>query len=345
MSSEFPLEICDVEEEINQQLLRDFTGERTGFVQVGPEKWLLPRKYKYHAANLYYFESRPDDTWVVTYPRSGTTWTQELVWLIANNLDYETARRIPLMHRFPFIEFNILVHDEKKAELLKLNAGDSEKLDLVQQISQPVYDVLNAMKSPRFIKTHLPISLLPPNLLDVGCKVVYMARNPKDVAVSYYHHNRLIKLHGYVGDFPCYWDYFEKNLIPWAPYWSHVIEGWNLRHHPNVLFLFYEEMNKNLPATIKQMAEFLERDPLDDEQISTLTSYLHIKNFRNNAAVNYDKLREIGVFNDGEEAFIRKGKSESWKEEFSPELNRRADKWIQENLKHTDLRFPLYDTA
>jgi hypothetical protein len=58
-----------------------------------------------------------------------------------------------------------------KAELLELNAGNSEKLDIVQQLSQPGYEVLNAMHSPRFIKTHFPISLLPPNLLDVGCKV------------------------------------------------------------------------------------------------------------------------------------------------------------------------------
>lgn len=34
----------------------------------------------------------------------GTTWTQELVWLIANDLDYEKARRIPQMERFPFFE-------------------------------------------------------------------------------------------------------------------------------------------------------------------------------------------------------------------------------------------------
>jgi hypothetical protein len=66
---------------------------------------------------------------------------------------------------------SLLVHDEMMAELLKLNAGDSEKLDLVQQMSQPVYEVLKAMKAPRFIKTHFPIGLLPPNLLDVGCKV------------------------------------------------------------------------------------------------------------------------------------------------------------------------------
>jgi len=55
------------------------------------------------------------------------------------------------------------------------------------------------------------------------------------------------------------------------------------------------------------MAEFLERDPLDVEQISTLANYLHIKNFRNNSGVNYDIFRKIGLLNAGEETFIRKG--------------------------------------
>jgi hypothetical protein len=65
----------------------------------------------------------------------------------------------------------LFVHDETTAQLMKLNAGDPEKLDLVEEISRPGYEVLNEMKSPRFIKTHFPLSLLPPNLLDVGCKV------------------------------------------------------------------------------------------------------------------------------------------------------------------------------
>ena len=45
-------------------------------------------------------------------------------------------------------------------------------------------------KSPRIIKTHLPLSMLPPSLLDVS-KVVFVARNVKDVCVSFFHMEQL----------------------------------------------------------------------------------------------------------------------------------------------------------
>lgn len=56
------------------------------------------------AENYYNFQARPDDVWVVTFPRSGTTWTQEMVWLLANKLDFEKAKQVPLTQRFPFFE-------------------------------------------------------------------------------------------------------------------------------------------------------------------------------------------------------------------------------------------------
>ena len=80
--------------------------------------------------------------------------------------------------------------------------------------------------------------------IDFSFKIIYVARNPKDVAVSYYHLNRLIKTLDFTGDFTKFWDYFEKDLHLWCPYWSHINEGWELRNHPNVLFLFYEDMKQ-----------------------------------------------------------------------------------------------------
>lgn len=39
-------------------------------------------------------------------------------------------------------------------------------------------------------------------------KVVYVARNPKDVIVSYYHYHRLLEFHHYTGNLEAFADYF-----------------------------------------------------------------------------------------------------------------------------------------
>lgn len=80
-------------------------GETVGFVQVGPKKYFFPSVFSEHAEHLYNFEARPDDVWIATFPRSGTTMTQELVWLIANDFDYHRAQLITLAKRFPFFEY------------------------------------------------------------------------------------------------------------------------------------------------------------------------------------------------------------------------------------------------
>lgn len=40
------------------------------------------------------------------------------------------------------------------------------------------------------------------------------------------------------------------------------------------------------------------------------------------------------------EMFIRQGQVDSWKKVFKPELEEVFNKWIADNLKDTDLRFP-----
>lgn len=79
-------------------------GEKDGYVHVGPKRYTFPATFVKHAEHFYNFQAREDDIWVATFPRSGTTWTLELVWMIAHDLDYEGAERELLTSRSPFFE-------------------------------------------------------------------------------------------------------------------------------------------------------------------------------------------------------------------------------------------------
>ena len=138
--------------------------------------------------------------------------------------------------------------------------------------------MLADMEERRFIKSHLPLSLLPPKLLDTA-KVVYTARNPKDAMVSFYHHHRLIKSHGFTGDLPAFAARMTKNQLAGNPFFPHLEEAWQLRDHPNMLFLFYEDMKRDLGSVIDQVAKFLDCS-LTQEKKDQLIEHLDIKNFR-----------------------------------------------------------------
>ncbi|KAL2774394.1 sulfotransferase 1C4 isoform 2 [Daubentonia madagascariensis] len=56
---------------------------------------------------IWNFQAKPDDLLISTYPKAGTTWTQEIVDLIQNEGDVENSKRAPTHIRFPFIEWII----------------------------------------------------------------------------------------------------------------------------------------------------------------------------------------------------------------------------------------------
>ena len=52
----------------------------------------------------------------------------------------------------------------------------------------PGIATIDELESPRIIKSHLPLQLLPATVLgSPHVKVIYVTRNPRDVAVSLYH--------------------------------------------------------------------------------------------------------------------------------------------------------------
>lgn len=88
----------------------------------------------------------------------GTTWVQEIVYQIYNNGVVNSKR---IEDRIPFLE-----------EATNPKA------------SQPNIDTL---PSPRLLKTHLSFEAIPKGVSkDTTCRYIYIARNPKDAAVSNY---------------------------------------------------------------------------------------------------------------------------------------------------------------
>ena len=45
---------------------------------------MLPSNFKNFAQKIWNFTVRKDDIWIVTYPKCGTTLTQEIMWQIGN---------------------------------------------------------------------------------------------------------------------------------------------------------------------------------------------------------------------------------------------------------------------
>lgn len=101
-----------------------------------------------------------------------------------------------------------------------------EKVKTLEEAYAPGYISVPKLASPRVIKTHFPFSLIPPSVMDVQAKIIYVARNPKDVAVSYYYLCRKARSIGYINDFPLFWDYFERGLSN-THHCVNLISHWN----------------------------------------------------------------------------------------------------------------------
>lgn len=300
--------------------LMEYIIEKTKLFEAGMkcyenEKCCLPAGFAKHEKGIRDLQVFEDDVWVTTYPKCGTTWAQEMVWLLANDLDYEAAEQTKLTVRFPFLQFSAFEFDPELS-----------KVDTVR--------IVETMQRPRFIKSHLPLSLLPAQLLDRKPKIVFVLRDPKDTAVSFYYHHCLF--HAYEGTMDKFFEAFMEGSVFYGCYWHYVAPFWNLRHKPNVLVLTYEDMKKDLPSVLRRTASFFDKT-VTDEQVAKLVDHLSFANMKDNDSVNFkavvDEFQRIhqkpppdGV------VFIRNGKTGDYKNKMSPEMVMKFDTWSR-NMK------------
>ncbi|XP_017835457.1 sulfotransferase 1E1-like [Drosophila busckii] len=270
------------------------------------------------ASHIDELETRDDDVFLVTYPKCGTTWMQELAWLLLNQLDFERASSVCISERSVYLE----------------QSANSKKLPMnsIQSCDQ--------MTSPRLIKTHLPAQLLPRQVWQQKRKIIYVTRNPKDVVVSSYHFH--VGLGHWAGDFDAYVNEFINNKIVYSSYWTHFVDFWRMRHEPNIFFVTYEQMKSDLQNVIEKLSEFLGVHSLSAQEMQQLMNHLTFDNMKQSKCTNLTGFfKKIKNATDNFE-FMRRGIVGAFNDELSENQKQKLDKCTSEilseyNLKESDI--------
>ncbi|XP_065450505.1 sulfotransferase 1C2-like isoform X2 [Chrysemys picta bellii] len=194
-----------------------------------------------------------------------------------------------------------------------------------------------AMPPPRTLKTHLPVKLLPPSFWEQQCKFLYVARNAKDCMVSYYHFQRMSKVVPDPGPWHEYFEMFMTGKVGWGPWHDHVKGWWKAKDMHCVLFLFYEDMKKDLKREIQKVARFLGKN-LDQELLEKIVYHTSFDVMKDNPMANRSGV-PLSIMDQSISPFMRKGTVGDWKNHFTVAQNERFDEDYEEKMAGTNLTF------
>jgi peroxiredoxin len=239
------------------------------------------------------FVPRPDDLFIVSYPRSGTTWMQMILYQLTTEGKMD----------FP--------HITKVSPWFERSLKDGTAYD--------------ALPAPRVFKSHLSYRRIPRG----PCKYLYVARDCKDVAVSYYHF-QTSHMH-FKGTFDEFLERFLKGEMDYGSWFRHVRGWWEHRHDPNVLFVRYEELGADLPGCLRKISSFCGL-PISPERwpgILERCSFAFMKEHESLFDPMFAMLYEQGFQPN---TFLRQGRSGGWRDRLTPAQARRLERAARKRL-------------
>nr|XP_056719794.1 sulfotransferase 1C2-like [Euleptes europaea] len=259
------------------------------------------------------FAARPDDLLICTYPKAGTTWIQEIVDMLQHGGNPQRCARAPTHKRMPFIDMIL-----PKSMISGL-------------------EIAEEMPSPRTIKTHLSVQLLPPSFWEQNCKIIYVARNAKDNAVSFYHFHRMNQMLPEPGNWDQFLEDFLVGKLIRGSWFDHVLGWWEAKDRHPILYLFYEDIKEDPAREIQKVAQFLGIE-LTEAVLKRIVQHTAFESMKTNPMANYSSLPS-SILDQAVSPFMRKGTVGDWKEHFTVAQSERLDEVCARELGGSGLTF------
>eukprot|EP00192_Tetraselmis_astigmatica_P020616 CAMPEP_0117677352 /NCGR_PEP_ID=MMETSP0804-20121206/16699_1 /TAXON_ID=1074897 /ORGANISM="Tetraselmis astigmatica, Strain CCMP880" /LENGTH=283 /DNA_ID=CAMNT_0005486629 /DNA_START=430 /DNA_END=1282 /DNA_ORIENTATION=- len=261
------------------------------------------------SANYSLDQAREDDVFVCTFVKAGTTWTQMILKLLLSGGEEDGRRYSEIVPWLEALTSDVLAPREAPGHSLASVA---------------------AAPGPRYFKTHAHVRHLPGSLAS-GAKVIYVARNPKDTAVSLFHHAQNKPEFGYDGDFDTFFRIFLAGRAENGCWFDHVLD-WHSKSVElpgQVLFLQYEDMVDDPETAVCSIARFigLGGSPDIDATIRKTVVGSTISSMKNNPAAN------IGM------GHLRQGGYGGWRDVFTVAQNDSFDKVYAARMQGSRLSF------
>ncbi|XP_030604831.1 sulfotransferase 2B1-like [Archocentrus centrarchus] len=271
---------------------------------------LLPRENNSYESLKFAqeFKFEDDDILVVTYPKSGTIWMQEILPLVLNGGDLTVIHTIPNWERVPLIQ-------TKRFALF-----------------------VNKLASPRMLGTHFPYNLMPPSFYTSKAKVIYIMRNPKDIMVSSYYFHQMAGFLEDPGTFDEFMDKFLEGEVMFGKWTDHVKSWRSSELADRIMYITYEEMVQDLPASLRRISDFLGRN-LTEEVIQKIAENCSFKTMKTNNMSNFSLMPKVYMDSD-KSPFLRKGTVGDWKNHFSSEQLARFISVISKELEGESFSLP-----
>ena len=265
---------------------------------------------------------RSNDIVIAAFPKCGTTWMQQIVLTLLADGDGSKVRRP--MEMSPWLEAWVSNQGLAAFEKWHPEQNGWNGLENFHNLDS------NWCPFRRVLKTHAPAQLAPwigrtESEWMNGARIIVVTRNPKDAAVSHYHHTiDLPHIFRYNGS----WDHFLTKL--WIPgkvesgsFWRWHKSWWDVFQSGSIklLWMSYEDLIIRPKELIRQIAEFIQVEPT----LKVVEGVLEASKFESMkqiAAEEDAKMVAIGKADQVKKNHIRQGTSGSWLKVFTEDQNK-----------------------